>query len=46
MHCEMCSARMQKAFLDAKGVLKAEVKPFQISAPISSMTPEKSAQKI
>ena len=25
MHCEMCSARMQKAFLDAKGVLKAEV---------------------
>ena len=25
MHCEMCSARLQKAFLDAKGVLKAEV---------------------
>ena len=27
--CEMCSTRMQKAFLDAKGVLKAEVSLFR-----------------
>ncbi len=25
MHCEMCSSRMQKAFLNAKGVYDAEV---------------------
>ncbi len=25
MHCNMCSSRMQKAFLDAKGVKEAQV---------------------
>jgi len=25
MHCEMCQKRMQKAFMDTKGVVNAEV---------------------
>lgn len=48
MHCGMCTSRMQKAFLDAKGVLKAEVTLEPGNAKIvydaEKITPEKLRQ--